>query len=115
MATQVVEDFPKIPESIDIKDWMWNCRRNMEKDILPASVLREEYCSICGQKSKPKKDKIWIQCELCQRWFHVNCLNIVVPSKDQSWLCFVHIIYVEVFIVPVFVTFLSFCYCMLNA
>ncbi|RXN37548.1 putative protein wu:fc27b11 [Labeo rohita] len=40
MARQVVENFPKIPENIHIdpsKDWMWNCRRNMAKDILQAS------------------------------------------------------------------------------
>ncbi|XP_051998418.1 ribonuclease H2 subunit B-like isoform X2 [Xyrauchen texanus] len=99
MAKQVVEHFPNIPESINIipsKEEMCHIRKNVAKTILQASVSRDEYCSVCGQKDtkkkKGQKDQTeelctWVQCELCQRWFHVQCLEINLPPKEEPWIC----------------------------
>ncbi|KAF4114077.1 hypothetical protein G5714_004300 [Onychostoma macrolepis] len=89
MARQVVENFPKIPESIDIdpsKDWMWNCRRNMAKDILLASVSREEYCSVCGQKPKLNKDEIWPSRTVVVRFMEFEATVPGITAKVQSAL-----------------------------
>ncbi|XP_016120484.1 uncharacterized protein [Sinocyclocheilus grahami] len=92
MAKQVVEEFPKIPDRINItpsKEMMCHYRKNLAKDILLASVSREEYCSVCGklEKGQTEEQIIWIQCESCKRWFHVPCLNINVPPEEQAWTC----------------------------
>ncbi|XP_048017998.1 uncharacterized protein LOC125249699 [Megalobrama amblycephala] len=122
MAKQVVEEFPKIPDIINItpsKEMMCHYRENVAKDILLASVSTGEYCSVCGQKEIPPKEEQcskcehkeshhkddqcskcgyrqrdpvevlcnWIQCAICLRWYHVQCLNIKVPPEQQSWMC----------------------------
>ncbi|KAG1959341.1 hypothetical protein F2P79_007101 [Pimephales promelas] len=98
MAKQVLEHFPKIPESIDItpnREEMCHTRKNVAKVILQASVSSEEYCSVCGQKDtktngkKDQKEELctWVQCELCQRWFHVQCLKTNLPPEEEPWVC----------------------------
>ncbi|KAG9276381.1 hypothetical protein AMEX_G8693 [Astyanax mexicanus] len=68
---------------------MCQYRGQMALDILRGSVLRDEYCSVCGLRDLPqsKKTCVWIQCERCQRWFHLECLKIAIPAKDVQWFC----------------------------
>ncbi|KAG9260553.1 hypothetical protein AMEX_G256 [Astyanax mexicanus] len=92
MAKSVVEEFPRIPQIVKInptKKQMCQYRGQMALDILRGSVLRDEYCSVCGLRDLPqsKKTCVWIQCERCQRWFHLECLKIAIPAKDVQWFC----------------------------
>ncbi|KAI7789515.1 hypothetical protein IRJ41_002162 [Triplophysa rosa] len=92
IAKQVMEDFPNIPVSIPIsssENMMCHHRRNLAKEILQASVTKEEYCSLCVHQDGPQAQDqcILIKCELCQRWYHVGCLKIEVPPEDQQWFC----------------------------
>ena len=47
------------------------------------------HCAICRSIAPPGSDADfdqWIQCELCQLWFHYVCVGLdVVP--DGEWLC----------------------------
>ncbi|XP_073783766.1 uncharacterized protein isoform X3 [Danio rerio] len=91
MAKQVVEQFPKIPENIDItpsKEMMCEYRKNLAEEILLASVSTAEYCSVCGKHNDQSQDEcIWIQCKVCQRWFHLYCLRMILPPEEQPWIC----------------------------
>nr|XP_021323170.1 zinc finger protein DPF3-like [Danio rerio] len=91
MAKQVVEQFPKIPENIDItpsKEMMCEYRKNLAEVILLASVSTAECCSVCGKHNDQSQDEcIWIQCKVCQRWFHLYCLRMILPPEEQPWIC----------------------------
>ncbi|XP_048062454.1 uncharacterized protein LOC125277911 [Megalobrama amblycephala] len=101
MAREVIEKFPVIPDAFNIDPNSNNIvqlRQQMAKDILEGSESKEEYCSYCGCEELPKSkglrnsksDVVWIQCEQCQRWYHVRCLGLspdVIAAKDAQWFC----------------------------
>ncbi|XP_067222164.1 uncharacterized protein [Chanodichthys erythropterus] len=50
---------------------------------------KDDQCSKCGYRQREPVEVLcnWIQCAICLRWYHVQCLNIKVPPEQQSWTC----------------------------
>ncbi|KAF4118176.1 hypothetical protein G5714_000227 [Onychostoma macrolepis] len=96
MAKQVLEEFPKIPNIINITpstEMMTHYRKSVAKEILLASVSRQEYCCVCGksEKDQTEEQSTWVFTmpflAVYYLWFHVRCLNINVPPEEQAWIC----------------------------
>ena len=42
-------------------------------------VSNYDFCQLCFEKYPPTKKPIkksWIQCDVCNKWYHKNCLKI---------------------------------------
>ncbi|KAI5627292.1 hypothetical protein C0J50_13149 [Silurus asotus] len=50
-------------------------------DICPENDLTE-LCHNCGEKSNGQKKTI--QCDVCDRWFHMQCVQEPDPIKSYS-------------------------------
>ena len=70
-------------------------RKRAEKERQMA-VVEElgRHCAVCRSLSPPSGEEAgvedaiyeWVQCELCELWFHLTCLGIAsVPAGD--WYC----------------------------
>ena len=47
----------------------------------------EYFCGVCDIKCGTD-DKIWIECEQCSIWYHLECVNINKQSIPDVFACF---------------------------
>ncbi|XP_065908265.1 uncharacterized protein [Dysidea avara] len=57
-------------------------RIEMAKMILSNSDDISEYCRTCS--SKARKKCIWIGCDNCSSWYHLDCVNRKIKSKLEA-------------------------------
>lgn len=95
MARAVLEAFPDDPTFTfgTSKEEMANQRKVMGCQILEGSVF-DCNCAMCSVVKLPKTSLPvinWIQCDHCERWYHVDCLemgaNELKHSKKTTWNC----------------------------
>lgn len=55
---------------------------------------RESFCSLvtdstgdCAACSRPEVDEKYVQCDLCDRWWHFTCAGVTDSVADRSWKC----------------------------
>ncbi|XP_063075866.1 uncharacterized protein LOC134465901 [Engraulis encrasicolus] len=65
-------------------------RTRMALDILKGSVFdKDSTCAKCGGEKPQGSDPTiyWIQCDLCNRWYHLQCLRDAPEDTKARWLC----------------------------
>nr|XP_033951280.1 lysine-specific demethylase 5B-B-like [Pseudochaenichthys georgianus] len=98
MARAVMEAFPALPiMSFGTSKKEMACeRRKFALSILNASVFHmENNCAMCSASKPPGSGPPttdWIQCDICERWFHEQCLGMnqdqLQEARASNWNCF---------------------------
>ncbi|XP_072569944.1 uncharacterized protein [Paramormyrops kingsleyae] len=57
-------------------------RLDIATTLLQESDDLSGVCYYCGSE---EGDTLWICCDICERWFHINCVQH--PSVDKDYLC----------------------------
>ena len=54
-------------------------------------VSNDDLCQLCFEKYPPTKKPIkkisWIQCDVCNKWYHKNCLKIPDDAEFNEFTC----------------------------
>ena len=65
--------------------------KNSRKRDVDSSGEEEDdgdyFCGVCDIKYGTD-DKIWIECEQCSIWFHLECVKINKQSIPDVFVCF---------------------------
>ncbi|XP_056608178.1 MAM domain-containing glycosylphosphatidylinositol anchor protein 2-like [Triplophysa dalaica] len=66
-------------------------RKQVALTLLNETDDLSELCHYCGEKdagqgrtTAKKKENAWVQCDVCDRWFHIQCAKMVDPRKYFS-------------------------------
>ena len=69
--------------------------------MLSLMTLEDDKCQACGHEQPPMKiykgkgrkrihkpdDIDWVQCDICQHWFHCMCLNVSLSNLPDHYTC----------------------------
>ena len=65
--------------------------KNIESETINSGETEEEcFCGDCGQayEEETAEPEIWIECTLCNRWFHCTCEKLTSPpSAEATYIC----------------------------
>ena len=61
-----------------------------EAEEIKKPEQEEFWCSTCKKRYEEKttKEEIWIECELCLRWFHINCVEVKEDFIPDIFVCY---------------------------
>lgn len=57
-------------------------RKNNKKSVIKESEYK---CELCESRDP---DKPIVACDICNKWHHFSCVNIVSISESDPWVCF---------------------------
>ena len=51
--------------------------------------VTEWRCGVCEYvyEDETEEEEVWIQCDQCQVWYHVGCVNISASKLPDSFVC----------------------------
>ena len=80
-------------------------KESLTKQSVPQSTSRHQstqakedkdcFCGVCGRsyEEETEEPEVWIECELCSKWFHCSCENLTSPpSEDEQYICTIYVL-----------------------
>ena len=58
---------------------------NEKEAVLDPSPL--EWRRMCSCNCPVNPDLEYVQCEKCEEWFHVKCIQNFIPDGDENYIC----------------------------
>ena len=79
-------EFKSFPEKIEAETWLKEKRdANIDTDKEKPTELNEKHCSErCKYHGKDEEFGAMIECCLCKRWYHLECMGLDTKSKQDE-------------------------------
>ncbi|RVE61261.1 hypothetical protein OJAV_G00168980 [Oryzias javanicus] len=97
IARELMKCFPVLPKITfgTSRTEMAAVRQELAQMLLSDSVFdSDSNCAICSNSTPPGSSALltdWIQCDICGRWYHSQCLDMDQASFQEAgtkeWLC----------------------------
>ena len=67
-------------------------RKKLIKQNVQAAEKVNYTCPACSVKESDSADAMWVSCDICDKWYHVECTDIAPDDYDKiscsmDWYC----------------------------